>query len=148
MTTTFEQYAAMNATQRSKINKNNLLSLLDAQIGQPTMVPEETLRNIIKDTIERSIEEKIPEDLGDIISKMKEDYDERIEKLENENKTLKKAVLEQQKFLEGAQRENTKNNVFITGVPEMIKEKLPIRKKLFVTYSSSSMKELQMKNTI
>ena len=110
---TLEQYAAMNASQRQKVNKPDLLSLLNAQIGQPMMIPEDTLRNIIKDTIDRSIDEKIPNDLGKTIEAMKRDYDEKIDKLENENKLLKKSIMEQQKFLEGAQREKTKNNVFI-----------------------------------
>ena len=98
---TLEQYAAMSTTQRQKVNKPDLLSLLNAQIGQPMMIPEETLRNIIKDTIDRSIDEKIPNDLGKTIQTLKKDYDEKIDKLENENKLLKKTVMEQQKFLEG-----------------------------------------------
>ena len=113
-----DQYAAMSATQRGKVNKPDFLSLLNSQIGQPMMVPEDTLRNIIKDTIDRSIEEKIPNDLGATITNMKKDYDDKIEKLENDNKLLKKTILEQQKFLEGAHREKTKNNLFVTGIPE------------------------------
>ena len=115
---TLQQYAAMNANQRGKVNKPELLSLLNSQIGQPTMVPEDTLRNIIKDTIERSIDERIPNDLGKIIEDMRKDYDEKIEKLQSDNKLLKKTIFEQQKFLEGVHREKTKNNVFVTGIPE------------------------------
>ena len=115
---TLEQYAAMNATQRGKVNKPDLLSLLNSQIGQPTMVPEDTLRNIIKDTIDRSIDEKIPNDLGKVIDEMKKDYDDKITKLQTDNSLLKKTILEQQKFLEGVHREKTKNNVFVTGIPE------------------------------
>ena len=82
------------------------------------MVPEDTLRNIIKDTIDRSIDERIPNDLGKIIDDMKKDYDDKIEKLQSDNKLLKKTILEQQKFLEGVHREKSKNNVFVTGIPE------------------------------
>ena len=115
---TLQQYTAMNTTQRQKVNKPDLLALLNSQIGQPVVLPEDTLRNIIKDTIDRSIEEKIPNDLGKVIENMKKDYDDRIETLQEDNKLLKKTILEQQKFLEGAQREKTKNNVFVTGIPE------------------------------
>ena len=61
------QYAAMNAAQRKKINKDDIMAILDDQIGQPTILSEDTLRNIIKDTIDKSIEEKIPSDLGKLI---------------------------------------------------------------------------------
>ena len=52
---TLVQYAAMNAAQRKKINKDNIMAILDGQIGQPPMLSEDTLRNI-KDTIDKSID--------------------------------------------------------------------------------------------
>ena len=114
---TMEQYIAMKATERKKILKDDLLDLIETQIGQPTVIPEETLRIIIKDTIDKSIEEKIPNDIGKLINDMKEDYDSKIEVLQNDNHTLKNTILEQQKFLEGMRRDKVKSNVFISGLP-------------------------------
>ena len=42
--------------------------------------------------------------------------DENVE-IKNENKVIKKTVLEQQKFLEIMSRDRTKNNIFVSGVP-------------------------------
>ena len=110
-----EQYAAMKVTQEKKLTKDDLIMLINSQIGQPTVLPEDTLRTFIKDTIEKSIDEKIP--LGKIINDLKADYDQKIEALETDNRVLKKTILEQQKFLEGMRREKVKNNIFITGIP-------------------------------
>ena len=116
-----EQYAAMNSTQRGKITKAQLANLLNSQIGQPTMLPEDTLRNIIKDTIDRSIEEKIPNDFIKTIADMKSHFEDKIKTLEDDNRILKKTILEQQKYLEGMRREKTKCNVFVTGIPVSLK---------------------------
>ena len=80
------------------------------------MLPEDRLRTIIKDTIEKSIDEKIPHDLGKIINDLKADYDQKMEALETDNRVLKKTILEQQKFL-GMRCDKVKNNIFITGIP-------------------------------
>ena len=79
------------------------------------MLSEDTLRNIIKGTIDKSIEEKIKSDLGKLIYDLKENYDKKIDTLQTDNN--KKTILEQQKFLEGMRREKVKNNVFVTGIP-------------------------------
>ena len=105
-----DEYAAMNATQRKRLSKDELNLLLDTQIGQPQLLPEDILRNIIKDTIERTIEEKIPDNFTQMIKDMKEDFSKQTEELANENKMLKKTILEQ-KFLEGVRRDKTKNNI-------------------------------------
>ena len=44
---------SMNVTQKKKLTKDDLMMLINAQIGPPTVLPEDTLRTIIKDTIEK-----------------------------------------------------------------------------------------------
>ena len=41
----------------------------------------------------------------------------------NENKTFKRTILEQQKFLEGMRREKLKNNIFVSELPESYDKK-------------------------
>ena len=48
---------------------------------------------------------------------MKDDFISKTEEIINENKMLKKTVLEQQKFLVGMRREKMKNNSFVSGIP-------------------------------
>ena len=57
----------MTEPQRKRLSKDDLAQILRSQFGQPTILPEDTLKNIIKDTIEKTIEEKIPEDFVKMI---------------------------------------------------------------------------------
>ena len=75
----------MNATQRKKLSKDDLMSLLNTQIGQPALLPETTLTNIIKDTIEKSINEKIPQNIVELMNEIEDNYNNKIEELENDN---------------------------------------------------------------
>ena len=108
----------MNDTQRKRLSKDELALILRSQIGQPSQLPEDTLKNIIKDTIEKTIEEKIPDNLADMFADMKKNFTEKLDTITNENRILKKTILEQQKFLEGMRREKMKTNIFISGLPE------------------------------
>ena len=60
----------MNATQR--LFKDELCTILESQSGQPNLLVTGTLRNIIKDTIEKIIEEKIPDNILQPIQDMKD----------------------------------------------------------------------------
>ena len=111
---TMDQYSVMTSTQRKRLTKDELAYVLNNQIGEPGLLPEDTLRNIIKDTIERTIDEKIPNELLKTVTDMKRDC----EAISTENKMLKKTILEQQKFLEGLRRDKLKDNIFMTGIPE------------------------------
>ena len=99
-TYTLIEYSVMTEPQRKRLSN-------DDQFGQPAILPEDTLKNIIKDTIEKRIEERIPEDFAKMITEVKKEYTERIDKIANENKTLKMTILEQQKFLEEKSRRIT-----------------------------------------
>ena len=116
-TISLDEYSTMNATQKKRLSKEELCTILESQIGQPSHLATDTLRNIIKDTIERTIEEKIPDNIQQTIQDMKDYFMSKTGEIINENKMLKKTVLEQQKFLEGMRREEMKNNIFISGIP-------------------------------
>ena len=73
------------------------------------------------------MKKKIPEDFVKMITEMKKEYTERIDKIANENKTLKRTILEKQKFLEGMRREKLKNNIFVSGLPESYCYLTPLR---------------------
>ena len=64
------------------------------------------LRNIIKDTIDKSIEEKIPADLAKLIENMKAEHKsemqsvrEELDKMTEERTVLKKLINEQSKCM-------------------------------------------------
>ena len=52
------EYSAMTEPQRKRLSKDDFAQILRSQFGQPTILPEDTLKHIIKDTIEKTIEEK------------------------------------------------------------------------------------------
>ena len=56
----FDDYISMSDSQRGKLERDELMEILESQVGKPHSLPEDTLRSIIKNTIEKSIEEKIP----------------------------------------------------------------------------------------
>ena len=125
MSLTIDSYSTMTATQRKGVLKDDLIKLLDNQIGQPAMLPADTLRNIITDTIEKSIAEKIPTEFIKSLEEMKTEYTTEIasvradvHNITEENTKLKKVINEQQKFMEEC--DSIKENLYISGIPNSL----------------------------
>ena len=108
MPLTLEEYANKSLNERQKLNKNALKELVDSQLALMQNDPNEISR-LITTTINAAIDVKF--DL--IAAELKADN----KKLDEDNKTLRKVITEQQKFLEHIHNDMMRNNVFITGIP-------------------------------
>ena len=113
MVLTFEDYHALNASQRSKVKRAELQQLLDEHI---TADNANSMRGIIREelnTIVAGVEKKITEKYDKKI----QDVEDENERLKKENSEIKAALSEQQKFLERIRSEKTATNIFISGIP-------------------------------
>ena len=75
-----------------------------------------TLRSIIRDELTNKFNEHEKTINATIKAKLTAITNEN-ERLTQENKVIKKVLNEQQKFLEQTRKEDTKNNIFISGIP-------------------------------
>ena len=115
---TLAQYQKMNQTQRRKLKRDEIESVLDEVLN--TDVSGNTIKSVITDTLTNVLDEKFNEFKNTFTADHKtkvEGLESDIDTLRNENNTLKKAVLEQQKFMEQLRRDRNKNNVFVSGIP-------------------------------
>ena len=116
MALTLDNYFVMTPAQRKSILKDD---------GPHCYPPT----HFIKDTIEKSIDEKIPLDFAQISVDMKtvcmseiQSVRDELEKANGDISTLKKVINEQQKFMESSKRDLIKNNVFISGIPNHLEK--------------------------
>lgn len=146
--TTIEQYSALPVSRRKKLNKDELMVILESQIGSPALVPEDTFRNILKDTIDRSLDDKILE-FNNMIDEATGPLKSDIETLKKDNKVLKQIISEQQKFIESIKRDTIKDNVYITGLPktmaiednQILNDRSEMIHKIFSSLNSELIKE-------
>ena len=108
----------MSATQKKKLKRDDLERLLDDALD--TDISSPSLRDMIKDTICQTIDEKVNGMTEQLRSELNGDIvnlQTSVQTLQGENNMLKRAIGEQQKFLEQVRSEKTKLNVFVTGLP-------------------------------
>ena len=98
----------MSKDDKRRVNKVELEKLIESHLALMANDPNE-LRNVITNTINLAIDKKFEQ--------FSRDTFEDFEKLKNGNNTIRKAVCEQQKFLENLHRERVRNHVFMTGIP-------------------------------
>ena len=110
---TLENYQAMNPAQRKRVKREELQTLIDEHIADSDVA---TLREVIRDELKTQT--------AALENTMKTKYDARIktvedenERLKKENTEIKKAISEQQKFLERVSNEKNMDNIFISGIP-------------------------------
>ena len=118
MPVTLAQYQKMTTSQRKKLKRDEIETILDEVIDND--VSGETIKGVIAKTINENLDEKFETFKTQYINNHKQEMsqmNETMESLRNENNMIKKAVVEQQKFLEHLRRDKNKNNVFITGIP-------------------------------
>ena len=113
MVLTIENYQAMNPGQRKRVKREELQTLIDEHIADSDVA---TLREVIR--------EELKTQTAALEKTMKTKYDSRINSVEDENERLKKenveikkAISEQQKFLERLSNEKNMDNIFISGIP-------------------------------
>ena len=104
----------MNATQRKAVKRDDLRAIVDEQIADANNIT--TIRGIIRDEITTKINEMLKTFENKYIKKI-DDLGEQNVTIINEQNMIKKALVEQQKFLERLRGENTENNIFISGIP-------------------------------
>ena len=119
MVLTIEEYCGYNASQRKRVKRDELQVILDEHLqtdgGNVT-----SLRGIIREELSTKLEAMKAELSNLVKSEVKTVTDENI-RLAQENVTMKKVLSEQQRFLERTRREETKNNLFISGIPNAVK---------------------------
>ena len=91
MVLTIEDYGKLTNDEKRRVKKEELEKLIKSQLDLMENDPNE-IRNVITNTINSALDKKFEQFSRD----MKEDY----KKLQNENNTLRKAIIEQQNFLE------------------------------------------------
>lgn len=114
MVLTFEDYQKLSGPQRRQLKKSDLQALIDDAIADTNDVT--TLRSIIRDELTNKFNEHEKTINATIKAKLTAITNEN-ERLTQENKVIKKVLNEQQKFLERTRKEDTKNNIFISGIP-------------------------------
>ena len=115
---TLASYQKMTVTQRNRVNRDDLKKLLDESLDAD--VSEVSLRNLITETINQSIDAKLTTIKEEIKNELKNEMSTMntdIDGLRSTVGMLKLAVLEQQKYLERSRFESCRNNAFITGLP-------------------------------
>ena len=136
MIATIDDYARLSDAQKGKVRRDELKEIVDAHLRNKNTanVVTNEVREIITDTIKTAVEQiivvktqEIITDITDILKKDREELEKENEGLradvnsvKEENKVIKKIILEQQKFLEAVKREKIRNNVFITGIPNEV----------------------------
>ena len=118
-TLTIADFTDMTPAQKARINKPDLLSLLESQTTQTENISTNSLKDIVTECMQRVIDERLPKDLVETLDEVKTLRTELNEKTE-EIKTLKKVIGEHQKVIESVQREKKANNVFVSGLPQTI----------------------------
>ena len=111
-----EEYQKMNASQRKTIRRNDLQALLDEHIQEGEI---NSIRGIIREELDSKFDALKKELAKTFESKIKK-VSEDVTNLMSENNTLKKVVLQQQHFLENIRRERTKENIFVSGIPNIL----------------------------
>ena len=114
MVLTLEDYGAMSVAARMRrVKREELQQLVDDQIIDTDVA---TLRSVIR--------EELQTQTTVLENAIKLKYDGKIKAVEEENSRLKKenteikkAVSEQQKFLERLRSEKNMDNIFISGIP-------------------------------
>ena len=112
MVLTFEDYQKLSGPQRRQLKKSDLQALIDDAIADTNDVT--TLRSIIRDELTNKFNEHEKTINATIKAKLTAITNEN-ERLTQENKVIKKVLNKQQKFLERTRKEDTKNNIFISG---------------------------------
>ena len=114
MAYTLENYQAMTIAQRNRLKRDELKQLVDDQLNEAGDIA--TLRGVIRDELQKQT--------SALETALKAKYDSRIKAVEDENDRLKKenaeikkAVSEQQRFLERVCSEKNMDNIFISGIP-------------------------------
>ena len=117
MSLTLETYHSYNAAQRKKVLRGDLQQLLDEHLDTEGSVA--SIRGIIREELTTKFDNLKKELNKSIDTKIKSLTDEN-KRLTQENNAIKKVVSEQQKCLERLQRNDSKNNIFISGVPNKL----------------------------
>ena len=105
---TLEGYAELSENERKRVKKEELHTLIDTQLALMKNDPNQ-IRNVITEAINKALDKKFEQ----FSSEVREDYT----RLQGENNTLRKAIMEQQKSLEHLHRERVRDHIFMSGIP-------------------------------
>ena len=106
-----------NAAQRKKVLRGDLQQLLDEHLDTEGSVA--FIRGIIREELNTKFD-TLKKDLTKTIDNKVKTLTDENQKLMRENTMIKKVVSEQQKCLERLQRNDSKNNIFISGIPNKV----------------------------
>ena len=114
MPITIEQYNNFSVQQRKKVKRDELQTILDEHLNDDGSVA--SMRGIIREEMTTLFEGFKKELTKSVNGQIKVLSDEN-KKIAAENASIKKVLQEHQKALERVQKEETKNNIFISGLP-------------------------------
>ena len=113
-----EQYHKYNAAQRKRVKKEDLQKMLDEHLATDGGNVN-SLRGILREELATKLEE-LKTELSQTIENKLQSLREDNERLTAENESMKGVLKEHQKFFERQRKEETKNNIFISGIPKTI----------------------------
>ena len=118
MVLTIESYCAFNASQRKKVKRDELQAMLDEHL-QTDGGNVASIRGVIREELDTKLAAMKTEFSNRIKAEVKTVADEN-KRLAVENAAIKKVLLEHQKFLERSRKDETKNNIFLSGIPNAV----------------------------
>ena len=116
MTLNIGQYHKFNVVQRKRVKRDELQSLLDEHLN--TEGNGNSIHGIICDKLDTNLTQ-LKTDLNKSIDIKIKTLTEESTKLLEENKTFKAVIAEQQKCKERMPKQKSKNNIFISGIPNV-----------------------------
>ncbi len=114
---TLEEYHTYSANQRKKVLRCDLQKLLDEHLDTEGSIA--SIRGIIRDELNTKFE-TLKTDLTRTLDAKIRSLTTENSKLAQENLVIKKVLGEQQKCLERMQRNSSKENIFISGIPNKL----------------------------
>lgn len=117
MALTIEAYHGFSATERKKVKRDMLQKLLDEHLDTEGTV--NSIRGIMREELDTKLD-SVKKDLYAKIDTKFNFLKAENDKITQENTLIKKILREQQTCLERLQKEQNKNNLFVTGIPNSI----------------------------
>ena len=109
---TIEEYINLTPAERKKVKKDKVHELLDEQVARRNLPHDGDLKTLISDAVREAMKDDVIA-LQTDVAELKDE----LKLIKEERDQMKKVISEQQKFLETVRRDRSKNNLFMSGIP-------------------------------
>ena len=115
---TIDEYVNLSPAERKKVKKEKVHELLDEQVKRRNLPHDGDLKTLISEAVREAMT-TVHDDVKGLqteVTVMREE----LKVVKDERNQMKKVISEQQKYLETIRRDRTKDNVFISGIPNSL----------------------------